>query len=118
MSDKTTQDPLTELEKMRCLLKMEAATSGYGTFSLELNPQSEMYWDVADYLNNATTRVDPEEVLKTFVSKTEYQRAIKQNTLVELTWYPSNQIGSYRWHAADLDSLFGWLAEYDFEAMK
>lgn len=62
------------------------------------NPHREFYQSVADY----TVRDDG---LDDFVSKEERARAIEQDELWELHWYPDTPVGFHRRYASTLEAV-------------
>jgi hypothetical protein len=86
------------------LSRIAYRTGPGGNFALHFNEHRLVYESVADTLRDHDDFFD-------FRNPEERRRAIDQNTMVYLQWYPVTPIGSVVLAAPDLESLWRWIDE-------
>ena len=86
---------------MHVLDKIAALTEAGGSFTLDWNDHRAVHESVAQ-------KIDTNDYYD-FENEAEIARAIEQNTIVVLQWYPRTSVSFMTYAAPDLESLFAWL---------
>ncbi len=73
---------------------------------LSHNPQNGNYETVAEHCD--FMQVDPTN----WVSEEQREKALRENELWQVQWYPDTPVGFCRKLAADLDALVEWMNAY------
>lgn len=84
------------------LQKLADHTEAAGNYSIEWNPQRSYYESAAEYIRDRSDLYD-------FETDAMKQRAVTEDSLVVLQWYPNTPIGFNVYAAPDLAALIPWV---------